>query len=60
VSVYSAEQLNELATNLCAVEAWLRESCTARHNDDMADMVEQAWHVIEDLYDERRAGNTEP
>lgn len=45
-------QLGELATNLSSIEDWLRQDCTARHSDDMADVVRQAFEVIDDLYDE--------
>jgi hypothetical protein len=50
---YSAAQLDELLTHLGAVEDWLREKCEARHADDMADLVEQACRVLDDLYDEQ-------
>ena len=53
LSVYSAEQLGDLSTRLSAIEDWLREKCTARHAEDMADLVHEAWQVIDDLYDER-------
>lgn len=45
-------ELGELATNLVRIEDWLREDCTARHSEDMADVVHQAFEVIDDLYDE--------
>ena len=51
--VYSAKELSELATNLSAIEDWLRDKCEARHNDDMADVVGRAFQVIDDLYDEQ-------
>lgn len=53
MSVYSAEQLSELATHLSSIEDWLRQDCTARHAEDMADVVHQAFQVVDDLYDER-------
>jgi hypothetical protein len=49
--VLGPDALEELALNLSNIEDWLRDSCTARHNDDMADVVHQAWQVIEDLSD---------
>lgn len=52
--VHSAAELSELATNLCALEEWLREHCTARHATDMADVVDKAYTVIDDLYDTQR------
>jgi hypothetical protein len=42
-------ELAELATDLSAIEDWLRQDCTARHNDDMADVVRKAFAVIDDL-----------
>jgi hypothetical protein len=52
MSTYSAEEISELSKNLGAVEDWLRDHCEARHADDMADLVEKAVQVLEDLYDE--------
>ena len=51
-SEYSADQLSKLATNLSSIEDWLRDECTARHSEDMADCVHEAWQVVEDLYDD--------
>ena len=53
MSVYSAAELGELACNLGAIEDWLRDSCTARHNEDMADVVGKAVQVLEDVHDEQ-------
>ena len=48
----TAHDLNQLATDLSTIEDWLRQDCTARHNDDMADVVHEAWQVVEDLCDD--------
>jgi hypothetical protein len=53
--VYSAEQLLELSVRLDQIADWLRESCSARHADDMADVVAEASQVVEDLYAEAPA-----
>lgn len=53
VSVYSGTELEELSLHLDAIEEWLRESCSARRADDMADVVEKASKVIYDLFLER-------
>ena len=52
--VHSAAELSELCLNLLAVEEWLREHCPARHATDMADVVDKAYTVIDDLYDTQR------
>jgi hypothetical protein len=44
--------LAELATNLSTLEDWFRQDCTARHAEDMADIVHEAWSLVEDLCDE--------
>ena len=49
---YGKTELDELATQLCAVEDWLRDKCEARHHEDMADVIGKAHQVIDDLYDE--------
>ena len=51
--VYSADELDDLAARLSAIEDWLRASCEARHHEDMADVVGKAYQVIDDLYDEQ-------
>ena len=52
MSVYSATELEELSLSLGQIEDWLRQDCSARHADDMADVVHKAWQVIDDLADE--------
>lgn len=54
MTVYSSQELGDLATQLCAIEDWLLNGCEARHADDMADVISKAHLVIEDLYDEQR------
>ena len=49
--VLGKDQLEELSLNLSAIEDWMREQ-PARHADDMADVIHQAWQVIDDLSDE--------
>src|SRR5271156_633216 len=48
---YSLAKLVNLSTNLSAVEDWLNEKCSARHADEMADVVHEAWQLIDELYD---------
>lgn len=55
MSVYSAAELSELATQLSTIEDWLRQDCLARHAEDMADVVHKAWQVMEDTCDEQAA-----
>lgn len=50
--------LGQLATSLSAIEDWLRQDCTARHNEDMADTVREAFNVIDDLSDGAPARNS--
>lgn len=45
-------ELSALASNLGAVKDWFRDSCEARHHQDMADLVGKAVGILEDLYDE--------
>jgi hypothetical protein len=45
----SAKDLGQLATDLSTLEDWLRRGC----NEDMADVVHDAWALVEDLYDDR-------
>jgi hypothetical protein len=54
-TVYGKSELSELALNLGAIADWLRNKCDARHHEDMADVVDKATLVIEDLYDETAA-----
>lgn len=49
---YGKTELGELAAHLSAIEDWLRDSCDARHHEDMADAVGKAYQVVDDLYDE--------
>ena len=43
--------MSDLSLALSEIEDWLRESCTARHADDMADRIHEAWQIIDDLAD---------
>src|ERR1700691_6620374 len=52
----TAHDLNQLATDLSTIEDWLRQDCTARHSDDMADVVHEAWEVVEDLCEYQNLG----
>jgi hypothetical protein len=47
----TAAELADLASDLGLIEDWLRQDCTARHAEDMADVIHQAWGVIDDLAD---------
>lgn len=51
--------MTELSLALAAIEDWLREQ-PARHADEMADRVHDAWRVIDDLADQETAGMGRP
>lgn len=53
----TADELAQLSTDLAVLEEWLREY-PGRHADDMADVVDRAWGVIDDLADKARAEET--
>jgi len=48
IDMMTAAELNELATNLCAVENYLRDI----GRNGLADVVDQAFNIIDDLYDD--------
>jgi hypothetical protein len=55
----TSDELGRLSTDLINVEQWLRESCTARHAERMANAVESAWKIVDDLFDEAVAKEKE-
>lgn len=48
----NSSELGDLASSLLAIEEWLRDHCEARHADVMADVIKDAYRIIDDLYDE--------
>jgi hypothetical protein len=51
VATYTKQELTDLAGYLSAVGDWLREKTEARHHEDMADAVDAAFLIIDDLVD---------
>jgi hypothetical protein len=53
----TAGELAVLSADLAVLEQWLR-NYPGRHADDMADLVDAAWGIIDDMADEARAKET--